>query len=61
MVDETGLAGAYSFDLNFSIRENDDLPQIWAALEEQLGLRLAAKRAGVEVLIVDHIEKPESN
>jgi uncharacterized protein (TIGR03435 family) len=31
------------------------------ALKEQLGLRLASRRTPVDVLVIDHIEKPSTN
>lgn len=61
VIDRTGLHGAYSFDLNFSIRDKDDLPSIWTAVQEQLGLKLEAVRAPIELLIIDHIEKANAN
>jgi uncharacterized protein (TIGR03435 family) len=61
VIDHTGLAGLYTFNMNFSIREDDGLPTIWTALEEQLGLKLEATKASLEVLVVDHIERPAAN
>jgi uncharacterized protein (TIGR03435 family) len=31
------------------------------ALEEQLGLKLESARGPVEVLVIDHVEKPSQN
>ena len=41
------------------VRPADDAdgPSLFAALQEQLGLKLEAKKGQVQVLIVDHVEK----
>jgi uncharacterized protein (TIGR03435 family) len=34
---------------------------IFAALEQQLGLKLEAKRGPIEILVIDHVERPSGN
>jgi uncharacterized protein (TIGR03435 family) len=36
-------------------------PSLLAALQEQLGLKLEPQKASVEVLVIDHVEKPSPN
>ncbi len=33
-------------------------PSLFTPVEEQLGLRLDTARAAVDVLVIDHVEKP---
>ena len=68
VVDRTGLTGTYDFDLRFSATPlaaqpttQPDLPDIFAAVQEQLGLRLEPTRGPVEFLVVEHIERPTPN
>ena len=34
---------------------------VLAAIQEQLGLKLEAQRSSAEVLVIDHVEKPDAN
>ncbi len=36
-------------------------PNIFAALEEQLGLKLVSAKGPVDVLVIDHVERPSAN
>jgi uncharacterized protein (TIGR03435 family) len=76
VIDETALKGLYNFRLAWAKEDRpipnatavgtveannpNDAPSIFTALQE-LGLRLEARKAPVEVLVVDHIEKPSAN
>lgn len=66
VVDFTGLTGRYDLTLDWSPidkqTENAAGPSIFAAIEEQLGLRLEARKMPLEVLIVDHADRvPAAN
>ncbi|HEV2645001.1 MAG TPA: TIGR03435 family protein [Acidobacteriaceae bacterium] len=65
VVDRTGLTGRYDFTLRFapgpSAQEDSDAASIFTAVEEQLGLKLEPSRAPLDVLVIDHIEKPSAN
>jgi uncharacterized protein (TIGR03435 family) len=65
VVDKTGLAGRYNIDLEWAPDElggtNDAGPSIFTVLREKLGLKLMPIKAPIDVLVVDHIEKPSPN
>ena len=76
VVDKTELSGRFDVQLQWTpeLGENPlDLggnpippadssrPPIFAAIQEQLGLKLEPARGHVEVLVVDHVEKPTAN
>jgi uncharacterized protein (TIGR03435 family) len=58
--DKTGFSGEFDIDLTFT-RGDPNLPNIFAALEEQLGLKLVPAKGPVEVLVIDHAERPVTN
>ncbi|HET9267849.1 MAG TPA: TIGR03435 family protein [Vicinamibacterales bacterium] len=63
VIDKTGLAGQYEFTLRYSreIDTTDNLPSIFVALREQLGLRLMPGKSMLRAVIVDRIERPTEN
>ena len=70
VVDKTGLAGRYDFDLEFAPDEtlfggalgqgpeNPQYPGLFAAIEQQIGLKLEAGKGPVEALIIDSAARP---
>jgi uncharacterized protein (TIGR03435 family) len=68
VINRTGLEGLYKINLSFSRQgaNPDNLPpeagpEVMTALPEQLGLRLESAKAPVEMVVIDHIEKPDAN
>jgi len=64
IVNKTGLEGGYDFTLDYApdgADASDTRPSIFTALEEQLGLKLEPARGPVDVIVVDHIERPTAN
>lgn len=77
VVDQTGLPGRYDFTLTWTPDEfqfgglgarvpprTDNAaapPDLFTAIQEQLGLKLVSTKAPAEVLVVDHVEKPSEN
>jgi|SRR5215469_3676057 len=77
VLDKTGLNGRYFVELEWTPDEPPQPqtgagnqvqttrdpagPDIFTAIQEQLGLKLEAIKAPVEVLVVDRIERPDEN
>ncbi len=64
VLDGTGLAGDYDFKVEWEPDEsqpNPARPSIFAAVQEQLGLRLESLKGPVEILVIDHVEKPSAD
>ena len=75
VIDRTGLDGRFDVDFQFAGDvvlspnaapvprgvEATDIPTLPGAIRQQLGLRLQSTRAMVEVLVIDHVERPSDN
>jgi uncharacterized protein (TIGR03435 family) len=63
VIDRTDLKGAFNLKLEWTPAnvKTDDGPSLFTALQEQLGLRLEARKVPVEFLVIDHAEKPSEN
>jgi uncharacterized protein (TIGR03435 family) len=59
VLNETGLSGGYAFTLDWTPENSAEGtgPSLFTALQEQLGLKLEGKKAPVEVLVVDRMER----
>lgn len=77
VVDQTGLDGKWDFVLKWTPDESqfggmgikvpppsdaaDAPPPLFTAIQEQIGLKLEAGKAPVEVLVLDHVSEPSAN
>jgi uncharacterized protein (TIGR03435 family) len=77
VIDQTGIKGGDDFNLAYTMETPPSMhegmvghngvpidfsgPTIYEVLRQQLALRLEPKKAPVQVLVIDHIEKPTAN
>jgi uncharacterized protein (TIGR03435 family) len=76
VIDKTGLSGLYDISLKWTPMDATALPgggsdstpstdaegaSLFTAIQDQLGLKLVSAKGPVQVLIVDHIERPSEN
>jgi uncharacterized protein (TIGR03435 family) len=76
VIDRTGIPGRYDFNLAWTLDEfqsarlktfpvpapgNREPPDVFTAIQEQLGLKLETADAPGEVLVIDNIERPSEN
>lgn len=65
VIDKTGLAGRYDYTLKYSVglssSDDPEIPPTFAALPDQLGLKLEPSKANIEVLVVESAEHPSAN
>lgn len=65
VLDRTGLTGNFGFQLKFApatnVNPDPDRPHLVTALTEQLGLKLEATQAPIDVLVIDRVDRPSEN
>jgi bla regulator protein BlaR1 len=75
VVNQTALKGDFDFHVEWTPDPGQNLggesetpppagadgPSIFTALQQQLGLKLESAKGPVEVLVIDHAEKPDAN
>jgi uncharacterized protein (TIGR03435 family) len=77
VLDKTGLTGKYDFTLQWTPESQTPMfngtgdgnqgsantpgLSIFTAIQEQLGLKLESQKGPVEVIVIEHIEKPSEN
>jgi bla regulator protein blaR1 len=77
VLDQTGLSGKWDFTLTWTpdptqfagLRNGaapppvdpNGPPDLFAAIQQQLGLKLESTKAPVDVLVIDRVEKPSAN
>jgi len=74
VVDKTGLTAQFDFDLEWTYddtqfggnlppiaQENSGKPDLFAALQQQLGLRLESTKAAIDTIIIDGVQRPSDN
>ncbi|HEY3743237.1 MAG TPA: TIGR03435 family protein [Bryobacteraceae bacterium] len=65
--DDSGIDGLFDINISFAPIETFDgdpkseRPALATVLQDRLGLKLESKKITIQVLVVDHIERPTSN
>ena len=57
VLDQTGMAGVFDFTVEWAPDDDTTGPSLFTALQQQLGLRLEARRGSVDVLVVDRADR----
>ena len=77
VLDQTGITGRWDFTLNWTPDDSqfsglgarvppptdsaNAPPNLYTAIQEQIGLKLDATKAPADVMVIDHVEKPSDN
>jgi uncharacterized protein (TIGR03435 family) len=72
--DDTGISGSFDISVEYAMDDgllkrvapdarvsDNTAPSLFTALQEQVGLKLESRRVPVEVLVIDHAERPSAN
>lgn len=61
ILDKTGLDGRFGWAIRYSSLAADanpgDAPDLFVAIEQQLGLKLEPKKDALQILVIDHIDR----
>jgi uncharacterized protein (TIGR03435 family) len=60
VLEKTGMTGNYYFGFRFLSDvavSNPDVPSIFAALQDETGLKLEKQKAPIDILVIDRMEK----
>lgn len=76
-MDETGIPGKFDVQVTFTPDDSQfkghpqmmmpptdsasAAPDLFEAVQQQLGLKLSAQKAQVDVIAIDHVERPSAN
>jgi uncharacterized protein (TIGR03435 family) len=77
VLDQTGLTGRFDFSLLWTPDDSqfagmgskippptdaaNQPPNLYTAIQEQIGLKLEATKAPADVMVIDHVDKPSDN
>jgi uncharacterized protein (TIGR03435 family) len=73
IIDHTGISGKYDFKLSWAadssqmnggpspVTPGDARPDLFTAIQEQLGLKLQPLKEPTDVLVIDSVERPSEN
>ncbi|HEY6342487.1 MAG TPA: TIGR03435 family protein [Bryobacteraceae bacterium] len=74
MIDATGLTGTFDFLIEFVLDSQTsavppdanspqpaDGPSFGEALQDQLGLKIQSRKSEMQMIVVDHVERPSAN
>jgi uncharacterized protein (TIGR03435 family) len=68
VTDDTGIGGSYDISVEYApwddspaTKSDNAVPSLFTALQEQLGLKLESRKGPVDVLVIDHAERPSAN
>jgi uncharacterized protein (TIGR03435 family) len=68
VIDQTNLTGAYDFSIKWAydqpfggLEPDPNVPTIFTALEQQVGLKLTAGKGPIPVYVIKTVAKPSEN